>query len=116
MNSWPKNIKNMNFILIVFLSFEIISSSTKNELIFDDHAEYSEYIDIMNSTNINITLNKEYTFKLIRILFHGLGTEEITNYIVSFYQDSQYKKRTQLSQGFNSEAELFLNESNFFNC
>ena len=111
MNSRPKNIKNMNFILFVFLSFEIISSSTIKELIFDAQAEDGEYIDIMNSININIQLNKEYTSKFIRLLVHGLGTEETTNYIVSFYQDSQYKKRTQLSQSFNSEAELFLNEA-----
>ena len=111
MNSWLKNIKNMKFILIAFLSFEIISSSTLKELVFDDLPKDGEYIDIMNSTYFNITLNKEHTHKLIRILIHGLGTEEATNYIISFYQDSQFKKRTQLSQSFNSESELFLNEA-----
>ena len=111
MNSLGKNLKKIILLLILFISFDIIASSTKKESIFGLHTINQQFIDINSTIKLNTTFNTEEISNYIRIYIKGLNAEDTTNYVISLYQDSEYQKRTQLSQSFNYETELFLNKA-----
>ena len=115
MNSLIKNLKKIYFFLILFLSFEIITSEIQI-INFDGQIQYSKLSKKTSITEFKVLIKEEYSPKYIRILIEGLKKGNSKNNIISFYQqDSKFKKRTQLSQSINYESELILNKAQIKN-
>lgn len=102
---------NKSILLLLFLLFQIIKSENKEELIFDGQNKEGDLDTISEIYYFHVNIKNGYSPKYLRIFIQGKGSNEIINHIISFYQqDSNYTKRTQLSQSLNSETELFLNK------
>ena len=115
MNSLIKNLKKIYFFLILFLSFEIITSEIQI-INFDGQIQYSKLSKKTSITEFKVLIKEEYSPKYIRILIEGLKKGNSKNNIISFYQqDSKFKKRAQLSQSINYESELILNKAQIKN-
>ena len=98
------------FILLIFLSFQIVNSIDIEKINFEGKEIESkiENNSAIKYYRVNI---KKGNPNYLRILIQDEDKNSTVNHIISFYQkDSKYIKRKQLSQSLNYETELFLNK------
>lgn len=102
-----KNIFNNSFKIIFFLHILICIINSQTIKLVD--GAYSETITIENEYKFLVEVEKEKDLPYLKVKVEGIDKNSDVNHVISYYQDdSNYKERKQLSQGFTKTTVMWL--------